>query len=103
MFITLIKTSDVAAEDAADYEQLSARMAELATSLPGFIEAKSYTGEDGESLSIIRFADEASHEAWRTHPEHQQAMKLGRDRFYASFKIEVCEVKRTREFSRQAS
>ncbi len=33
-----------------------------------------------------------THRAWRDHPEHRAAQQMGRDRFYASYDITVCEV-----------
>jgi heme-degrading monooxygenase HmoA len=31
-----------------------------------------------------------AHRAWRDHPEHLDAQRLGRQRFYDTFAIQVC-------------
>jgi heme-degrading monooxygenase HmoA len=43
-------------------------------------------------LTVFRFSSEEALEAWRTHPEHVEAMKRGHDEFYVSGFLEVCKV-----------
>jgi len=31
---------------------------------------------------------------WATHPEHVQAKRLGRDTFFAEYRVQVCELRR---------
>lgn len=69
-------------------------MLELAKAMPGFVAFKNFTAPDGERLSIIEFESEETHKAWRDHPEHRAAQKLGREKFYAEFKIQVCSLVR---------
>jgi hypothetical protein len=35
------------------------------------------------------------------HPEHRAAQKLGRERFYETYSVQVCEVKREARFQRE--
>lgn len=58
--------------------------------MPGFVAFKNFTAPDGERVSIIEFESEETHDAQRDHPEHRVAQKLGREKFYAEFKIQVC-------------
>jgi heme-degrading monooxygenase HmoA len=78
--------------DIGDYPGTMARMLELARSMPGFIDIKTFVADDGERASIIRFADPDSQGAWRDHPEHRQAQEAGRERYYPEYAIQVCEV-----------
>lgn len=88
-------------EDAASgYAAMAAEMDRLARSMPGFVEAKSFTAEDGERLTLVTFADRVSHEAWRDHPRHQDAQRRGRERFYAEYQVRVCRSERTSSFVR---
>jgi heme-degrading monooxygenase HmoA len=77
-----------------EYSQWIARMRDLAQSMPGYVSHKTFTAEDGERVTIVEFATEASHRAWATHPQHIEAKKLGRDRFYLDYKIQVCALQR---------
>lgn len=67
-------------------------MLELAKAMPGFVSFKNFTAPEGARVSIIEFESEETHKAWRDHPEHRVAQKLGREKFYAEFKIQVCSV-----------
>jgi heme-degrading monooxygenase HmoA len=81
------------------YEDTADRMLELARRMPGFIDFKVFQAEDGERVSIITFATPEDHRAWRDHPEHRQAQRLGRDHFYASYAVTVAEVRSARAFT----
>ena len=85
-------------EAGADYEELAGRMLELARAMPGFVDFKSFVADDGERVSVVTFASMEYHRAWRDHPEHRWAQLLGRERFYASYRITVAEVTDERRF-----
>lgn len=68
--------------------------------MPGLISANDYVGDDGERVSVIEF-DTAEHlAAWREHPEHVKAQQEGRDRWYASYAIQIAKVERTSRWPR---
>lgn len=75
-----------------EYAETAARMNELARSLPGYVEHKAFTAEDGERVTLVTFADHASQQAWRSHVEHQAAQRRGRDVFYETYSIQVADV-----------
>jgi heme-degrading monooxygenase HmoA len=86
----------------ADMEELGrigARMAELASAMPGFISYKDFTAEDGESVSLVEFESLETLAAWRDHPEHREAQELGRQRFFAEYRIQVCTPVRVSSFA----
>lgn len=85
-------------EGAADYGALSPHILELARSMPGFVDAKTFTATDGERVTIVTFADRATHEAWRDHPEHRAAQRRGIDEFYAEYSIQVGAATYAHEF-----
>lgn len=83
-----------------EYEPLAARMDELVTSMPGFVERKAYVADDGERVTLVAF-DSAEHQrAWREHPEHRAAQRAGRERLYESYRIQVCTLDDERAFTR---
>ncbi len=87
---------------AADaYHPVAQHMAELARDMPGYVELKIFTAEDGERVSLITFASPEEQAAWRAHPEHRSAQRRGRDEFYDEYLIEVCRVLSERSFCRE--
>jgi len=75
-------------------EALGARMYELATRMPGYLAYREYQAADGEGVAIVEFESAAALKAWREHPEHRAAQALGKDRFFSSYRIQVCTVER---------
>ena len=53
--------------------------------MPGFVSYTNFRSEDGERVSLIEFESAEALGAWRTHPEHAAAMKLGRERYYEEY------------------
>jgi heme-degrading monooxygenase HmoA len=93
MIITIFR-SRLRPEHIEEYERLAPRIEALARSMPGFVSIKGFTAGDGERVSIVEFDSEERHNAWRNHPEHREAQRLGREKFYSEFHIQVCRVER---------
>ena len=83
-----------------EYAAWAARMLEIARGMPGFVDFKTFQAEDGERVSVIAFDSLEAQRAWGEHPEHRAAQRLGRERFYDSYDIQVAEVVRTSRFTR---
>jgi heme-degrading monooxygenase HmoA len=79
-------------ENSAEYAHTAARMSELAQNMPGFIDSKTFSSFDGERVTIVTFVDRDSHNAWRNHPEHQQAQREGIASYYSEYSILVGDV-----------
>ena len=75
-------------------------VAELARSMPGFVETKTFVADDGERATIVTFADPASHRAWRDHPRHREAQRHGIGDYYAEYSIAVGETTYASTFTR---
>lgn len=82
----------------AEYEATSAKMAELVSAMPGFL-GMDYGESEGGELLIARFDSHEALKLWREQPDHVLAQQLGRDRFFAHYRIEVCELVRSYEFT----
>ena len=82
----------------AEYEPVAARMDALAASMPGYVAHKGFTAADGERVTLIEFESEETMRAWREHPEHRAAQRLGRERFYAEYRLTVCAPAREMRF-----
>ena len=75
-----------------EYSRLGERMYNIVRDLPGFQSVKTFKADDGEEVTIFRFASEEALEAWRTHPEHVETIKRGHAEFYASGFLQICKV-----------
>jgi heme-degrading monooxygenase HmoA len=78
--------------DLEEYNRLGERMYGIVSRLPGFLSVKSFKADDGEEITLFRFASEDALEAWRTHPEHVETMKRGHAEFYTSASFQICKV-----------
>lgn len=83
------------------YAPVAAEMDRLARAMPGFVDAKTFTSPDGERVTVVTFADRASHDAWRDHPGHRAAQQRGISEFYGTYSIQVADVTYLNEFTRQ--
>lgn len=93
MILTIFR-SRLRPEHLVEYEAMAKRMDDLAKTMPGFISIKTFTAPDGERVSLVEFDSEENHQAWRQHPAHREAQRLGHERFYSEFQIQVCRVER---------
>ena len=86
---------------AADaYGPVATEMTELARTMPGFVDSKTFTAPDGERVTIVTFADRESHNAWRDHPRHREAQQRGIDEFYETYGIQVADTTYEHTFTR---
>ena len=82
-----------------EMEALGARMYELASRMPGYVSYREYQAADGEGVAIVEFGSAATLQAWREHPEHRAAQAAGRERFFSSYRIQVCTMQRDYTFA----
>ena len=82
----------------AEYHETAVAMEAAARAMAGFVDFKTFAADDGERVSVITFADQASHDAWRRDERHRRAQEAGRDRFYRCYQIQVCECRAVRRF-----
>ncbi|MGB8650976.1 MAG: antibiotic biosynthesis monooxygenase [Mycobacteriales bacterium] len=79
-------------ESLHEYGDTAALMSSLAEQMPGYVDHKAFTAEDGERVTVVTFADRASHDAWRSHAEHRVAQRRGREAYYATYSLQVADV-----------
>ncbi|MBL4669297.1 MAG: antibiotic biosynthesis monooxygenase [Flavobacteriales bacterium] len=75
-----------------DYDKVSDRMLELVQKQPGFLGFESAKEELG--ITVSYWQDEQSILNWRNNLEHQEAQRLGKEKFYKSYAIRICKVER---------
>lgn len=96
--VVTVFRSRLRADSADEYADTATQMAQLAAAMPGYVEHKAFTAEDGERVTLVTFADRSSHDAWRTHPEHRAAQRRGREEYYSSYSLQVADVTQVRAF-----
>jgi heme-degrading monooxygenase HmoA len=72
-----------------ELEETDARMAELASAMPGFVSYRQYASADGEAVAVVEFESHETAAAWRAHPEHREAQRLGRERWWFCCEVSV--------------
>ncbi len=82
-----------------EYEVWATHMSELAAGMPGHLSHKTFVAEDGERVTLAEFESEEARAPWSRQPEHVDAQTKGREDFYLEYRIQVCELRRTHEFS----
>jgi heme-degrading monooxygenase HmoA len=100
--VVVLFRSKLTAEAGDDYAAMAAEMVERARSMAGFVDFKSFQADDGERLSVIHWESQESMRAWSTDLRHIVARRLGREKWYESFSVEVAEVARSYRFDRPA-
>ena len=80
--------------DQQEYGQRVGKLFEIVSAMPGFRGIRSYAAEDGEQLSLIEFESLESLAAWRDHAEHRIAQELGKQKYYAEYHLQICDLVR---------
>lgn len=75
------------------YGHTAQRLRELALTQFGCLAFHTAT-EGADEVALSYWPDEASIAAWRAHPEHREAQRLGRERWYSHWSVEVAQVQR---------
>jgi heme-degrading monooxygenase HmoA len=99
MMVVLFRSKLVDTPDG--YAEMAAEMLALAKTMPGFIDVKAFNADDGERLTLVWWQDEETLKGWREQARHRVAQRLGRERWYEYYNIEVAEVIRKNSFERR--
>ena len=91
MFVVIFRATARALD--AEYSAMAAQMRELALTQFGCLDFSAVT-EGEQEIALSYWPDEASILAWKQHTDHLAAQKLGRERWYASYSVEIAEVTR---------
>jgi heme-degrading monooxygenase HmoA len=87
-------------EDAAGYDEAAAAMDALAGTQPGYRGVDSVRAVDGVGITVSHWADEASAQAWRDHPDHVAIRERGRARWYDWYRVTVATTSRAYAWTR---
>lgn len=76
------------------YGQMADRMAELASSQPGYLGVESVRGADGFGITVSYWASLESIAKWRSHAEHRIAQETGKAHWYEHYELRIACVER---------
>lgn len=78
------------------YLESAALLRPHAERIEGFISIERFESiaEPGKMLSLSFWRDEAAIEAWRNLPEHRAMQKLGREKYFAHYRLRIADVAR---------
>ena len=90
-YVAVIFTS-VQTEDLDGYAEMADRMEVLASSQPGYLGFES--ARSGLGIAVSYWATDADARAWKQVVDHAEAQRLGRERWYSSYRVRVATVER---------
>ena len=93
MYAVIFKATVAELDD--EYLHTAQRLKALAFDKYGCQDFVSVT-EGNEEIAISYWDTEQQIRDWKNDPEHRLAQRMGRDKWYRSFSIEICEVIRKR-------
>jgi heme-degrading monooxygenase HmoA len=76
------------------YERASQEMLRLAAEQPGYLGVESARNADGLGITVSYWRTPAAMQAWKANAEHLAIQRLGRARWYTSYRVRVCKVER---------
>jgi heme-degrading monooxygenase HmoA len=94
-YYAVIFTSDRTEGDNG-YAEMADRMVELASKQPGFLGAES--AREGTGITVSYWKDMESINNWKNNPEHIQAQKTGKEKWYSGFITRIAKVERDNSF-----
>jgi heme-degrading monooxygenase HmoA len=98
MMVVVFRARRTAEGVGEEYRHWFLRMSELACKMPGYVSHKGYVADDGERLTLFEWESEDTLHAWANHPEHIPVKRLGREKFYTEYHLQVCDVVRESKF-----
>ena len=84
--------NDAGADDG--YNEMAEQMAELATTMPGYLGRESARGSDGFGITVSYWQDEVAIAHWKANMDHKAARDYGRTRWYEHYELRVAKVER---------
>lgn len=84
-------------ENTKGYNEMAVKMETLAKQQPGFLGIDSAREEVGITVSYWETLEAIK--IWKAKADHLVAQKLGKEKWYQSYKVRICKVEREYEFN----
>ena len=92
MYVVIFKATIAEFDD--EYFKTAAKLKALAFSKYGCIDFVSVT-EGNEEIAISYWQNKQQIHAWKNDPMHSLAQKSSREKWYQSYRVEICEMKKS--------
>ena len=92
-YVAVIFTS-VQNDDVTGYAETAERMRALAREQPGYLGFESARTAGGLGIAVSYWAGADDARAWKAVVDHAEAQRLGRERWYASYRVRIATVER---------
>ncbi len=100
-YTAVIFTSRRTDLDHGEYEDMAARMAELAARQPGYLGLETARDPDGFGITVSYWRSDEHARAWKQQSDHLEAQRMGRERWYRSYRLRVATVEREYTYDHQ--
>lgn len=81
------------------YEDMSAKMMELAARQPGFLGVESARDATGQGMTVSYWTTLEAIANWRNDAQHRVAQATGRKKWYSHYETRIARVERSYRFS----
>jgi heme-degrading monooxygenase HmoA len=91
-YVVVIFSSIRTVDDGDGYAAMAEEMDRLAAAQPGYLGVESARDLDGFGLTASYWTDELAARAWKGVAEHAVAQRLGRARWYRTYRVRIATV-----------
>jgi len=81
------------------YQEMSARMDELARQQPGFLGIESARTDGGLGITVSYWSNLEAVSAWKTQADHRVAQVAGQRAWYNNYSVRIARVERAYDWS----
>jgi heme-degrading monooxygenase HmoA len=74
------------------YQQMAAKMLELAAQQPGYLSVETARGDDRLGITVSYWQDLDSIKAWKQVTAHLDAQRRGRESWYERYEVRIAKV-----------
>jgi len=85
-------------DQTTEYEETAVLMEELASKQEGFLGVESARNDIGITVSYWESLDAIK--AWKNQADHSFARKMGREKWYSHYTLQICKVERAYDFKK---
>jgi heme-degrading monooxygenase HmoA len=101
-YYAVIFTSQRSDDGEEAHQQMAVQMLELAARQKGFLGVESTRDAAGAGITVSYWESLEDIAFWREHVLHRHAQRLGKERWYRSFRLRIAQVVEDRSWPPQA-
>ena len=102
MHVVIFRSTRTTNEDEL-YAEWARRTESAVVTIPGYVSHFGFwDAKTRRGVTVAYFDSEEAVQAWRDHPDHVTARRLGHEHFYEDFSLEVARVERSYDWRREA-